>query len=177
MKVIHFLPFTILAFGSSPSPSENPAANLAATASTATTTICDQIWMARNLDVVNYWNGDPIPEVQDQQEWVSLTTGAWCWYNNDSANYHHFGRLYNWYAVSDPRGLVPEGWHVPSDTDWEALQTCLGDSVGYRMRVAGGAHWSVPTTQADNSSGFAGLRLRPLTRNAGSMEQRLYLSC
>ena len=53
--------------------------------------------------------------VRDIQEWVRLITGAWCWFNNDSANYHHFGRLYNRYAVNDPRGLVPEGWHVPSD--------------------------------------------------------------
>ena len=65
MQVIHLLPFAVLAFGCSPAPSDNPAASLAGTASTAATTICDQIWLTRNLDVATYRNGDPIPEVQD----------------------------------------------------------------------------------------------------------------
>ncbi|HEV7621116.1 MAG TPA: FISUMP domain-containing protein, partial [Flavisolibacter sp.] len=73
-------------------------------------TICNQTWMVENLDVSNYRNGDPIPQVKDQQTWVDLTTSAWCWYNNDSAKYGSiYGKLYNWYAVNDPRGLAPKG--------------------------------------------------------------------
>jgi uncharacterized protein (TIGR02145 family) len=121
--------------------------------------ICDQTWMTNNLDVSNYRNGDPIPQVTDPNEWNNLTTGAWCWYNNDSLNYAStYGKLYNWFAVNDPRGLAPQGWHVPSDAEWSTLSTCLGgDAVaGSKMKETGTLHWS-QNTGATNSSGFAGL--------------------
>jgi len=127
-------------------------------AQSASTTICGTLWTTLNLDVATYRNGDPIPQVTDPGEWMKLTTGAWCWYNNDSATYHRYGRLYNWYAVNDPRGLAPVGWHVLTDVEWEAMETCLGeDSVGYRMRVTGAGQWPGPTNAIDNSSGFNGL--------------------
>jgi uncharacterized protein (TIGR02145 family) len=99
----------------------------------------------------------------------NLTTGAWCWYNNDSATYAAtYGRLYNWYAVNDPRGLAPWGWHVPTDAEWNKLvkyidagadTVCQGCS---QSSTAGGAmksitDWNSPNTNATNSSGFAGL--------------------
>lgn len=87
-------------------------------ASLTRTTIGAQVWNSKNLDVIKYRNGDPIPQVKDSATWSNLTTGAWCWYNNDSVNYAKYGRLYNWYAVSDPRGLAPQGWHVPSYSEW-----------------------------------------------------------
>jgi uncharacterized protein (TIGR02145 family) len=119
-------------------------------------TICGTPWATCNLAVSTYRNGDAIPHVIDPTTWARLTTGAWCWYNNDSSTYHRFGRLYNWYAVNDPRGLAPSGWHVLTDGEWDALETCLGkDSVGYRLRAAG--QWPGPATAADNSSGFSGL--------------------
>lgn len=83
--------------------------------------IGNQIWMPRNLNVSTYRNGDPIPEVTNQTTWNSLTTGAWCYYDNDPANGAIYGRLYNAYAVNDPRGLAPEGWHIPSSDEWEEL--------------------------------------------------------
>ncbi len=127
-----------------------------ADAQSSSTTICGALWTTRNLDVAAYRNGDPIPQVSDPTAWVNLTIGAWCWYNNDSATYHRYGRLYNWYAVNDPRGLAPQGWHVFTDAEWDAMETCLGeDSVGYRMRAAG--KWPGPATAIDNSSGFSGL--------------------
>lgn len=122
--------------------------------------ICDQIWMPVNLNVTKYKNGDNIPQVTDPAVWASLTIGAWCWYNNDSATYAAtYGRLYNWYAVNDPRGLAPEGWHVPSDTEWSTLSTCLGgDAVaGGKLKEAGLVHWLSPNTGATNSSGFGAL--------------------
>ena len=80
--------------------------------------ICSQTWMFKNLNVDRYRNGDPIPNVTDPAIWAGLTTGAYCYYNNDSATYAVvYGKLYNWYAVNDPRGLAPEGWHVPSDVE------------------------------------------------------------
>lgn len=122
--------------------------------------ICGQIWTTKNLDVDHYRNGDPIPQVTDPGTWASLTTGAWCWYNNDSATFAAtYGRLYNWYAVNDIRGLAPTGWHVPSSGEWATLSTCLGgDAVaGGKMKESGIAHWSSPNTGATNSSGFTGL--------------------
>ena len=114
-----------------------------------------QYWMEKNLEVTTYRNGDPIPYVTDATAWAALTTGAWCYYNNDPSN----GKLYNWYAVNDPRGLAPTGWHVPTDVEWTTLSTTLGgDAVaGGKMKVAGTTRWIAPNTGADNSSGFAGL--------------------
>jgi uncharacterized protein (TIGR02145 family) len=128
-------------------------------------TICDQTWMVKNLDVDHYRNGDPIPQVTDETEWRNLTTGAWCWYRNDSTRYSAtYGKLYNWYAVNDPRGLAPEGWHVPSDADWTTLITCLGGNevAGGKMKSVGTIEdgtglWLAPNTDATNSSGFTGL--------------------
>jgi uncharacterized protein (TIGR02145 family) len=73
------------------------------------------------LDVSKYRNGEIIPEVKDPKEWAKLTTGAWCYQDNDSKNGAIYGKLYNWYAVTDPRGLAPEGFHVPSDDEWKKL--------------------------------------------------------
>lgn len=79
-------------------------------------------WSKTNLSVAKYRNGDIIPQVTDPTEWRNQTSGAWCWYNNDSAVYgSKYGRLYNWFAVNDPRGLAPEGWHVPSNAEWNIL--------------------------------------------------------
>ena len=118
-----------------------------------------QYWMEKNLEVTTYRNGDPIPYVTDATAWAALTTGAWCYYNNDPANASLYGKLYNWYAVNDPRGLAPVGWHVPTDDEWTTLSTTLGgDAVaGGKMKVAGTTRWTAPNTEADNSSGFAGL--------------------
>lgn len=86
-----------------------------------TVKIGNQIWCTFNLDVSTYRNGDKIPEVSDPKKWSKLTTGAWCWYNNDPANNTKYGKLYNWYAVNDSRGLAPEGFHIPSDAEWTML--------------------------------------------------------
>ena len=103
------LPFlSILLFTSCNKTNTNPQ----------TPPVCTQVWMLKNLDVSTYRNGDLIPKVTDSTAWNALITGAWCWYNNDSAtNASTYGKLYNWYAVNDPRGLAPTGWHVPSDAE------------------------------------------------------------
>lgn len=121
--------------------------------------ICNQIWMGKNLDVDHYRNGDPIPQVTDPAAWINLTTGAWCYYNNDPALGTIYGKLYNWYAVIDPRGLAPLGWHVPSDAEWTTLSTCLGGDLiaGSKMKEAGTSHWQLPNSGATNSSGFTAL--------------------
>lgn len=125
----------------------------------ADVTIGSQIWTSCNLNVSTYRNGDPIPEVTDQTAWAALTTGAWCWYSNDSANGPVYGKLYNWYAVVDPRGLAPIGYHVPTDTEWTTLITFLGGTsvAGGKMKEVGTAHWNSPNTAAVNTSLFTAL--------------------
>jgi len=81
-----------------------------------------QEWSIKNLDVSKYRNGDTISEVKDPNIWSKLTTGAWCYYNNDSENGKIYGKLYNWYAVNDPRGLAPEGYHIPSVSELTILK-------------------------------------------------------
>jgi uncharacterized protein (TIGR02145 family) len=132
-------------------------------------TIGSQVWTTQNLSEARYRNGDIIPQVTVASQWNSLTTGAWCWYNNDSATYAAtYGRLYNWYAVNDARGLAPQGYHIPSDAEWNKLvkyldagadTTCISCT---QSTIAGGAMksttgWNAPNTGATNSSGFAGL--------------------
>jgi uncharacterized protein (TIGR02145 family) len=94
-----------------------------------TTTIGDQQWMAENLDVGTFRNGDPIPEVRTAEQWEAAYRGekaAWCYYGNNPTNGKRFGRLYNWYAVNDPRGLAPAGWHIPSNKEWQVLIAAVG---------------------------------------------------
>ena len=90
----------------------------------SSSTFCTQVWMDKNLNVDTYRNGDKIPQVTDPNEWANLTTGAWCWYNNDSTKDIKSGKLYNWYAITDPRGITPQGWHIPADAEWTTLLTC-----------------------------------------------------
>jgi uncharacterized protein (TIGR02145 family) len=118
-----------------------------------------QVWMQENLDVSHYRNGDSIPEIKDPVAWAETRTGAWCWYNNDSVTGASYGKLYNWYAVNDPRGLAPTGWHVASDAEWDTLITFLGNHsiAGGKMKEAGTIHWLPPNTDATNVSGFTGL--------------------
>ena len=137
----------------------NPNNNGNNTTALPSVTICNQVWSTKNLDVTTYRNGDAIPQVTDSVQWANLTTGAWCYYNNDPAMGIIYGKLYNWYAVNDPRGLAPQGWHVPSDAEWLSLETCLGGPAvaGGAMKETGTSHWLNPNTGANNSSGFLGL--------------------
>lgn len=122
-------------------------------------TIGTQIWTSRNLDVDTYRNGDPIPQVTDPTAWAALTTGAWCYYFNDNSYFGPtYGKLYNAYAVNDPRGLAPTGYHIPTDAEWTVLTDYLGGLTvaGGAIKDIGTAHWSSPNTGATNSSGFTG---------------------
>jgi len=120
--------------------------------------IGDQWWMAENLKVTHYRNGYPIPIVTDQTAWSNLTTGAYCEYDNNSANVITYGRLYNWYAVNDSCNIAPSGWHVPSDAEWQTLINYLGEaSAGGKLKEAGTTHWNSPNDGATNESGFSAL--------------------
>ena len=135
-----------------------------------TVQIGDQLWMAENLKVTHYRNGDEILNVTDAAEWQNLTAGAYCNYGNDDSNADTYGSLYNWYAVNDSRNIAPAGWHVPSDDEWKTLEMYLGmsqseaDGTGRRgtdeggkMKETGTTHWYSPNTGATNESGFSAL--------------------
>jgi uncharacterized protein (TIGR02145 family) len=124
-----------------------------------TVTIGSQVWTSTNLNVSTYRNGDLIPQVQDKEAWGNLTSGAWCYYENAPSKGKKYGKLYNWYAVNDPRGLAPDGYHIPTDADWITLIDYLGgeEIAGAKMkslRVWKSDNVSPPST---NSSGFTGL--------------------
>ena len=147
--------------------------------------IGSQEWMSENLSVASYTDGTPIPHITNPAELYLLTSGAWCWYNNDSATYAAiYGRLYNWYAVAgiynaesetNPslrKQLAPIGWHVPSDAEWSTMinfldSTAAGGSntpntVGGMMKTmgtieAGTGLWFAPNEMASNESGFSAI--------------------
>jgi len=117
-----------------------------------------QEWMAENLNVDHYRNGDLIPQITGSAEWANMTTGAWCYYENNSSNGLIYGKLYNWLAVNDPRGLAPAGWHVPNYGEWFILVDNLGAEVACgKMKETGTTHWNSPNTDATNSSGFSAI--------------------
>ena len=122
-------------------------------------TIGTQNWAGCNATVSTYRDLTPIPYVDDPVVWASLTTGAWCWYNNDSANEATYGKLYNWHAVNDPRGLAPAGYHVPSEAEFITLTNNLGSAsvAGGKLKESGFCHWLTPNTDATNTSGFTAL--------------------
>jgi uncharacterized protein (TIGR02145 family) len=93
-----------------------------------TVIIGKQNWISENLDTYKFRNGDLIPEAKTKEEWIKASaekTPAWCYYDITESKSYKFGKLYNWYAVTDPRGIAPEGWHVPSDAEWTSLTVYL----------------------------------------------------
>ena len=128
-----------------------------------TVTIGTQTWMAENLKTSKYSDGTTIPNITDNTQWSNLSTGAWCYYDNNSANNSKYGKLYNWYAVSPTtngnKNVCPTGWHVPTDAEWTVLTEYLGgESVaGGKMKEVGTTNWNSPNTGATNKSLFTGL--------------------
>lgn len=124
-----------------------------------TVRIGKQVWMAENLKVTHYRNGDEIPNVMDNTEWANLSKGGWCNYDNNVAKGAKYGKLYNWLAATDTRFIAPKGWHVPNKTDWTALINYLGgeDVAGGKLKEGGFKHWNRPNAGATNESGFTAL--------------------
>jgi len=124
-----------------------------------TVKIGNQLWMAENLKVTHYRNGDAILNVMGKTAWSNRTIGAYCNYDNNATNAYTYGRLYNWYAVNDSRNIVPNGWHVPTDSEWQTLSDYLGGDfvAGGKLKETGTTHWNSPNTDATNESGFSSL--------------------
>jgi len=124
-----------------------------------------QIWATENLNVSKFRNGDPIPEAQSDEEWEKAgieEKPAWCYYENDPEYGKIYGKLYNWFAVNDPRGIAPSGWHLPNYDDWDILEEFLGSDVaGAKMKSIHGWETEVEDEENDpsgtNESGFSAL--------------------
>ena len=124
-----------------------------------TVNIGTQTWMAGNLKTTKYRTGESISNVTDSTAWSKATFGAWCDYNNDTANGTIYGKLYNWAAVNDSRNITPVGWHIATHAEWTTLITYLGgESVAAaKLKEAGTTHWKSPNTGTTNTSGFSAL--------------------
>ena len=121
--------------------------------------IGNQVWLKQNLKTTRYANGNLIPHVSDSATWSNLSSGAYINYNNDTAIAGVYGKLYNWHAVVDSRNLCPDGWHIPSDNEWNILTTYLGGQniAGGKLKEAGTLHWNSPNTGATNETDFTAL--------------------
>ena len=122
--------------------------------------IGDQFWTVENLNTSTFINGDQIPEAKTAEEWDKAGKNeqpAWCYYDNDPLNGKKYGKLYNFYAVIDPRGLAPAGWHVPTDDDWKKLYTFLGNDAFLKVSSFENEN-KIDSNKLINSSGFSGLQ-------------------
>jgi len=114
--------------------------------------------MSKNLNVASFRNGEPIPQAKTAEEWNNALRNeqpAWCYYNNDPANGQKYGKLYNWYAINDLRGLAPIGYHIPSDEEWSILQLTLGELEAGKS-IKSNIGW-LENGNGTNSSGFNAL--------------------
>jgi uncharacterized protein (TIGR02145 family) len=183
--ILLLLPFVIfvLSCGDDPaSPEQTPVTGCSFGSVTdidgnayKTIKIGDQWWMAENLRVTHYRNGDHIPHESDNAAWVGLDSGAYCKYDNADSNIAVFGLLYNWHAVDDTRDIAPSGWHVPTDDEWKELEMFLGMSQsdvnqdfwrgtdeGGKLKETGDYHtgtglWQGPNIDATNETCFTAL--------------------
>ena len=122
-------------------------------------TIGNQVWMTENLNVDKFRNGDPIPEAKTHEEWERAAKSkqpAWCYYGNDHKNKDKYGKLYNWFAVCDPRGLAPLGYHVPSNVEWKILIDFLGGENVAGKKMKSVKNW-LENGNENNQSRFSGL--------------------
>lgn len=116
-----------------------------------------QEWMGKNLAVSKYRNGDPITTGLSNTNWANTTSGAYAIYGDLAANNTTYGKLYNWYAMTDSRGVCPTGWHVPSETEWFVLENFLGGILDAGGKMKSTTGWTTPNIAATNISGFTGL--------------------
>jgi len=125
--------------------------------------IGNQVWMAENLRVTRYRNGQPIANVSSTADWASLAEktdkAAWCFYGNNAKNESIYGKLYNFYAAKDSRNIAPQGWHVPTNAEWIQLGDYLRGvaTAAGKLKATGTTQWAAPNTGATNSSGFTAL--------------------
>lgn len=131
--------------------------------------IGEQEWMAENLRVKHYRNGDPIQKVEGNDEWCFMLEGAYCNYDNTIDSSTTYGILYNWYAVNDSRNISPKGWHVATDAEWQQLVDFLGgDSIaGNLLKARKSDSLGVPIWGDDGATNESGFSALPLGNRPG----------
>ncbi len=143
--------------------------------------IGNQVWITTNLKVTHYRNGDPISNIplQDDSEWLNTTSGAYCTYEDNSANAERYGYLYNGYAVLDSRNICPVGWHIPTQNEWEILVNYLGGNIDAGNMLKSKMYWENLNVNTTNMSGFSalpgGFRLHPTPERTYTMYTDLKL--
>jgi uncharacterized protein (TIGR02145 family) len=123
-----------------------------------TVLIGTQCWTKENLKVSKYNDGTTIPDQTANTNWGTLLTGALTVYTGAASYLATYGYLYNWYAAKDTREICPTGWHVPTNTEWDTLNTYLGGTTiaGGKMKSTSSL-WTSPNIGAVNTSGFSAL--------------------
>jgi len=116
-----------------------------------------QLWMAENLRVTHYRNGEPISEISDGKDWAAHVSGAYCIYAEVPGNADIYGLLYNWHAVNDDRQLAPAGWHIPTDREWQALIDNLGGSSNAGEAMKDSSGWG----KKGNGTNYSKFSARP----------------
>jgi len=135
-----------------------------------TVTIGTQTWMAENLKTTKYNDGTAIPLVTDNTAWKNLTSGGYCWYNNDATtNQSMYGGLYNWFAIKTGK-IAPTGWHIPTEVEWTTMQNYLmTNSYNYDGTTSGNNYSksmaSITAWAVSNLTGVPGNIDYPLYRN------------
>ena len=118
--------------------------------------IGSQLWMSENLRTSRFSNGVEVQNVSDYTEWFGLQSSAWCNYNNSVSYDSFYGKLYNWYVVSDTLNICPVGWHIPSLSEFNQLRNTVGSSnTGGKLKLV--TSWNLPNSGATNQSGFSGI--------------------
>jgi len=121
-------------------------------------TIGNAVWQKSNLTAKTFMNGTPIFQAKNEKDWENAKTKkepAWCYYMYDQSNEEKYGILYNWYAVNDPRGLAPEGWHIPKIEEWDAMLTFLGGGLVAGNKLRSSKDWKNLNGLSDNAIGFS----------------------
>ncbi len=163
MKPLHILIMLVFSVSNGIIPSCDAQSITDMDGNTYTTVkIGSQTWLGQNLNVSKFRNGDLITEAKTDEAWEKASMEkkpAWCYYEASAENGKIYGKLYNWFAVNDPRGLAPKGWHIPSDKEWNTLSTALGgdETSGGKLKEKGTTHWKSPNNDATNESGFTAL--------------------
>ncbi|MFN5912621.1 MAG: fibrobacter succinogenes major paralogous domain-containing protein, partial [Bacteroidota bacterium] len=122
--------------------------------------IGSQVWMNKNLNVAYFLNGDAIPEAGTIEDWdraIENQKPAWCYYDFSEQNGKSFGKIYNWFAVNDPRGLAPEGWVIPDENDWNTLIHEVGGESNAGAKLMDSKFWNDQNRDETNESGFSAL--------------------
>ncbi|MFZ9760411.1 MAG: fibrobacter succinogenes major paralogous domain-containing protein [Candidatus Kapaibacteriota bacterium] len=159
IHVITLTLFSMLLLSSCSEDATTPIVDTTPKDTIQTIAIGTQVWMTKNLDIAKFRNGDIIPEAKTDSAWIAAAMAnkpAWCFYEYSDTNGKKYGKLYNWYAVSDVRGLAPQGFHVPTDVEWTRLTNQLKGDMVAGSKLKSKADW-LNSGNGNDTTGFTAL--------------------